>query len=129
MRVRTKGNTGQSTGFFGLAPSLERIVAETVHLEQVCKKDLRFGDLVLISTRNSMYSVYVLDRGAYLVSGGWFDRKGMSPVRTAIRGCTLGGSIIKMDVVAACGLRLEFGNRVVTTPIRKVCVIRLSSRN
>lgn len=129
MRVKTKRNTGQSTGFFGLAPSLERIVAETVHLEQVCKKDLQFGDLVLITTRNSLYSVHVLDRGAYLVSGGWFDRKGMSPARTAIRGCTLGGSVIKMDVVAACGLRLEFGNRVVTTPIQKACVIRLSGRN
>ena len=129
MRVKTKRNTGQSTGFFGLAPSLERIVAETVRPEQVCKKDLQFGDLVLITTRNSLYSVQVLDRGAYLVSGGWFDRKGASPVRTAIRGCTMGGSSIKLDVVAACGLRLEFDNRVVTTPIRKVCVIRLSSRN
>jgi hypothetical protein len=104
-------------------------VAETVHPEQVCKKDLQFGDLVLITTRNSSYSVQVLDSGVYLISGGWFDRKGISPLRTAIRGCTLGGSSIKMDIVAACGLRLEFGNRVVTTPIRKVCVIRLSSRN
>ena len=129
MRVKTKGKTGQSTGFFGLAPSLERIVAETVQLEQVCKKDLQFGDLVLIATRNSLYSVHVLDRGVSLVSGGWFDRKGMSPVRTAIRGCTLGGSVIKMDIGAACGLRLEFGNRVVTTPIQKACVIRLSGRN
>jgi hypothetical protein len=98
-------------------------------LEQVCKKDLQFGDLVLITTRNSLYSVHVLDRGAYLVSGGWFDRKGMSPARTAIRGCTPGGSVIKMDIVAACGLRLEFGNRVVTTPIQKARVIRLSGRN
>ncbi|UCB53289.1 MAG: hypothetical protein JSV10_04200 [Candidatus Zixiibacteriota bacterium] len=129
MRVKTERNAGQSTGFFGLAPSLERIVAETVQLEQVCKKDLQFGDLVLITTRNSLYSVHVLDRGAYLVSGGWFDRKGISPLRTAIRGCTLGGSTIKMDIVAACGLRLEFDNRVVTTPIRKACVIRLSGRN
>ena len=129
MRVKTKGNTGRSTDFFGRAPSLERIVAETVRPEQVCKKDLLFGDLVLITTRNSLYSVKVLDRGAYLVSGGWFDRKGMSPLRTAIRGCTLGGSSIKLDIVAACGLRLEFDNRVVTTPILKVCVIRLSSQN
>ena len=129
MRVKAKPNTGQSTGFFGLAPSLDRIVAETVHPEQVCKKDLQFGDLVLITTRNSSYSVQVLDSGVYLISGGWFDRKGISPLRTAIRGCTLGGSSIKMDIVAACGLRLEFSNRVVTTPIQKVCVIRLSSQN
>ena len=129
MRVKAKRNAGQSTGFLGLAPSLERIVAETVRLEQVCKKDLQFGDLVLVTTRNSLYSVQVLDSGVYLVSGGWFDRKGVSPIRTVIRGCTLGGSTIKMDVVAACGLRLEFSNRVVTTPVRKVCLIRLSSRN
>jgi len=129
LRVKAKPNTGQSTGFFGLAPSLDRIVAETVHPEQVCKKDLQFGDLVLITTRNSSYSVQVLDSGVYLISGGWFDRKGISPLRTAIRGCTLGGSSIKMDIVAACGLRLEFSNRVVTTPIQKVCVIRLSSQN
>jgi hypothetical protein len=112
-----------------LAPSLERIVAETGHLEQVCKKDLQFGDLVLITTRNSLYSIQVLDRGAYLLSGGWFDRKGVSPATTAIRGCTLGGSTIKMDIVAACGLRLEFDNRVVTTPILKVSLVRLSSWN
>ncbi len=36
----------------------------------------------------------------------------------------LGGSVIKHDIVAACGLRLEFGNRVVTSRIRAVRVIR-----
>jgi hypothetical protein len=50
-------------------------------------------------------------------------------VKTTITGCTLGGSVIKLDIVAACGLRLEFGNRVVTTPIQKVYVIRLGSQN
>ena len=129
MRAKAKPKAGESTGFFGLAPSLERIVAETVQPEQICKNDLQFGDLVLITTRNSLYSVHVLDTSAYLVSGGWFDRKQVSPVRTAIRGCTLGGSTIKLDTLAACGLRLEFSNRVVTTPIQKVCVIRLSSQN
>jgi len=129
LRAKAKRKTGQSTGFLGLAPSLERIVAETVQLEQVSKGDLQFGDLVLITTRNSLYSVQVLDAGVYIISGGWFDRKGVSPIRTVIRGCTLGGSTIKMDTLAACGLRLEFSNRVVTTPIRKVCVIRLSSQN
>ena len=112
-----------------LAHSLERIVRRIVHLEQVHKKDLQFGDLVFITTRNSVYCVWVLDDGFYLVSGGWFDRKGLSPVKTTITGCTLGGSIVKLNIVAACGLCLEFGNRVVTTPIQKVCVIRLGSQN
>ncbi len=112
-----------------LGHSLEQIVERSIHLNQVSKADLQSGDLILITTRNSDYSVRVFDDSLYLVSGGWFDRKGISPVKTTIRGCTFGGSIIKLDVVAACGLCLEFGNRVVTTAIQKVCVVRSGGRN
>jgi len=113
----------------GTGHSLEKIVDGAVHLKQVRKEDLQFGDVVLITTRNSDYSVCVLDNGHYIVSGGWFARKGLSPVKVGITGCTWGGSIIKVDTLAACGLRLEFGNRVITTTIRKVRVIRGSSKN
>jgi len=113
----------------GQGHSLERIVERTTYLQQVPKADLNFGDLVLITTRNSLYTIYVLNKGIYLVSGGWFDRKGLSPRKTAIVGCTWGGSIIKADIVAACGLRLEFGNRVITTTIKKICIIRSGSNN
>lgn len=109
--------------------TLEKIVEGTVHLNQVRKDGLQFGDLVIITTRNSVYSIRVLDNGLYLVSGGWFDRRGLSPMKITIRGCTWGGSIIKVDIVAACGLCLEFGNRVVTTTIRKVCVIPFGVQN
>lgn len=112
-----------------LAQSLEKIVEETVRLKEVRKTDLQFGDLVIIRTRNSVYSVFVLDADFYLVSGGWFDRKGLSPMKATISGCTWGGSIIKVDVLAACGLRLEFGNRVLTTPIQKVYMLRGSGKN
>ncbi len=112
-----------------LACSLDRFVEGTSRLRQVRKEDLRFGDLVLITTRNSVYSICVLNQGVYLVFGGWFDRKGLSPVKTAITGCTLGGSIIKPDIIAACGLCLEFGNRVVTTTIQKVRVMRFVGEN
>ncbi|MFQ5865554.1 MAG: hypothetical protein ACE5IW_10030 [bacterium] len=108
----------------GLGHSLEKIAEGASQLKKVLKAELQFGDLVLITTQNSVYSVYVLEHGFYLVSGGWFDSKGLSPMKTTITGCTWGGSIVKLDVVAACGLCLEFGNRVVTTPIQKVCVIR-----
>jgi len=112
-----------------IGQSLEKIVESTTHLKQVRKADLQYGDLLLITTRNSVYSVRVLDNDLYLVSGGWFDRKGLSPIKIRINGCTWGGSIIKIDIVAACGLCLEFGNRVVTTPIQKVCLIRYGSQN
>ena len=112
-----------------ISHSLEKIVESTTHLKQVRKADLQLGDLLLITTRNSVYSVRVLDNDLYLVSGGWFDNKGLSPMKIRINGCTWGGSIIKIDIVAACGLCLEFGNRVVTTPIQKVCLIRYGSQN
>ena len=119
----------QSTDILPLAHNLERIVEQTATLQQVGKDDLNFGDLVLVTTRNSVYSIYVLDEGSYLVSGGWFDRKSLSPAKITIAGCTFGGRIIKSDIVAGCGLRLEFGNRVVTSPIQKACVVRLGSQD
>jgi hypothetical protein len=85
--------------------------------------------VVLITTRNSDYSLSVLEDDRYIVSGGWFARKGRSPMKVSITGCTWGGSIIKVDTLAACGLRMEFSNRVITTTIRKVRVIRSASKN
>jgi len=112
-----------------LGHSLEKIVESAGNLKQVRKAELRFGDLVVITTRNSVYSVRVLDNNLYMVSGGWFDRKGLPPMKIRITGCTWGGSIIKFDIIAACGLHLEFGNRVVTTPIKKVRLIRYDNQN
>lgn len=109
--------------------SLDKIAERANQLKQVWKKDLQFGDLVIVTTQNSVYSIRVLGNGFYLVSGGWFDRNAMSPLKTTITGCTWGGSIIKLGIAAACGLCLEFGNRVVTTPVRKLCVVRCGGLN
>jgi hypothetical protein len=93
-------------------------------IESVRKADLRKGDRLLVSTENSVYSIRVHEDATYSISGGWFDHQGLSPARIPIAGCTWGGSVIRCDIVAACGLRLEFGNRVVTSPIREVRVVR-----
>ena len=90
----------------------------------VRKHDLDLGDRVIVRTRNSSYSIMSLGDGRYRVSGGWFDRLGVSPATTTINGCTWGGSAIKTDMVAGPGLFLEFGNRVVTTRIQQVRVVR-----
>jgi hypothetical protein len=113
----------------GTGYNLDKIVNDAAHLQQVRRDELQFGDVVLITTRNSDYAVYVLENDRYVVSGGWFARKGRSPMQVSITGCTWGGSIIKVDILAACGLRLEFGNRVVTTTIRKIQVIRSGGKN
>ncbi len=104
--------------------TLGAIVAQTSGLEAVRKRDLLCGDWVLVTTKNSVYSICVLGCDSYSVSGGWFDREGVSPQKTTINGCTWGGSAINVDLVAAPGLFLEFGNQVMTTRIQHVRVIR-----
>ena len=104
--------------------TVNAILGQVGRCRSVRKADLRCGDRVLVATQNSLYSVQVLEDSTYSIRGGWFDRHGLSPVRTSIAGCTWGGSVIKNDIVAACGLHLEFGNRVVTSRIREVRVIR-----
>ena len=45
----------------GTGHRLDKIVESSLGLQQVRKEDLQFGDMVLITTRNSIYSIYVLD--------------------------------------------------------------------
>jgi hypothetical protein len=100
-------------------------ILEQVGVSRPARKgELGRGDYVVITTENSIYSIEVLEGSTYLVRGGWFDRQRLSPVTLSIAGCTWGGSVIKNDIVAACGLHLEFGNRVLTSRIREVLVIR-----
>jgi len=113
----------ESKDMAALQRTLGAIVAQADQLREVRKEALHCGDRVLVTTANSTYSIQVIGDGLYSVSGGWFDRQGLSPFRTTIAGCSWGGSAIKMDIVAACGLHLEFGNVVLTTEIRKFCVI------
>src|SRR5881409_4083939 len=103
---------------------LEALIRQAESLRGVRRSDLSLGDRVIVRTRNSFYSILSLGNGQYRVSGGWFDRMGVSPATTTISGCTWGGSAIKTDLVASQGLFLEFGNRVLTTRIQQVQVIR-----
>lgn len=93
------------------------------------KNRVNFKDLIEVKTRNSIYEILVLGQNDYLVSGGWFDRKGLSPYRTKINGCTWGGTIIKQDVIAGCGMCIEFGNRVTTTFVNKINWYKSTSQN
>ena len=108
---------------------LDKIIYRIISLDEVRKDELRFGDLILISTVNSTYSVYVLDDNYYLIFGGWLDRNGLSPTKIRINGCPWGGNIIKIDFVAACGLHMEFSNGLVTSKIREVTVFKMIGKN
>lgn len=108
---------------------LNHIINQAENLRQIKKADLRPGDELHLKTRNSVYHIVVDHDGSYLVSGGWFDKSADSPVKININGCTWGGSVIKTDIVAARGLFLEFGNRVVTSSIENIFYLPLRIKN
>ena len=104
--------------------TLDAIVDHSGRLDAVYKNELEAGDRLVVTTRNSTYYIDAFQEGFYTVSGGWFDRHGLSPVKVAINGCTWGGHAIKEDILAARGLHLEFENKVVTSRILQFQVIR-----
>jgi hypothetical protein len=109
--------------------SLSNIVESADKFQAVKKADLHAGDCVIVKTWNSVYTICVVGENKYRVSGGWFDRKGSSPATTTIAGCTWGGSAIKIDIIAACGLSLEFGNRLITSTIQTIFVLPRGCHN
>ena len=109
--------------------ALAEILHQASTLQAVHRSDLASGDILVVRTTNSVYTLRADAHGFYHATGGWFDRKGLSPFPIAINGCTWGGKIIKVDVLAACGLCVEFSNRVVTSPVRTIAVLRAATFN
>lgn len=107
-----------SFGFY-----LSDLAQSSALAQRVRKTELRVGDMVFVRTHNSLYRMQLWKDGKFLVSGGWFDRYGSTPVAMMVTGCTWGGSAILVDAVAAVGQRIEFANRVVTSPVASVFVI------
>jgi len=108
----------------GRGRSLAALAAETDRLDAITRRNLRVGDWLIVTTRNSVYSLCLLEDGSYSVAGGWFDRQGLSPHHVGVSGCTFGGRAINREILAAPGLFLEFDNQVTTTRILSAHVIR-----
>jgi hypothetical protein len=86
----------------------------------VKRGDLETGDRVIVSTKNSVYSLTACSDGSFDVSGGWFEREGSGTMRIEVLGCTAGGHAILTEHIAAPGLFLEFADGLRTTRIRTV---------
>ena len=86
----------------------------------VRRQELESGDRVIVSTKNSVYSLIVRGDGSFEVSGGWFEREGSGPTTVEVLGCTAGGHALFTDHIAAPGLFLEFADGLRTTRIRTV---------
>jgi hypothetical protein len=89
-------------------------------IDGVRRRDLEPGDRVIVATRNSIYSLTARADGSFLVTGGWFERNGLSPARTEVVGCTVGGRAVFTEHVAAPGLFIEFADGLQTTRVRTV---------
>lgn len=100
--------------------AFDRLVDGSGEVQGVSREDVRRGDTVMAYTRNSVYTLRRLDDGRFEVSGGWFDREPGAPVVLGITGCTWGGSAVRRDLVAGCGMRIEFSNRVLTSTVLRV---------
>ncbi len=109
--------------------TLQRLTEHAAHLQTIQKSLLRPGDIIVVKTSNSKYTIHALHGGYFAVSGGWFDRKGVAPMQTTIAGCTWGGSAIKVDVIAAIGLSIEFGNRVITSAVQRIIFVPVHIMN
>ena len=96
-------------------------------VDGVKRRDLDPGDRVIISTKNSVYSLTACADGRFTVSGGWFEREGEGAARIEVRGCTAGGHAIFTDHIAAKGLFMEFADGLRTTRIRSVRLIPVSA--
>ena len=111
------------------SPALDSIIQSVAHISGLEKTHFHRGDFLFVRTRNSTYCIHALGNNTYEVAGGWFDKKGLSPMKTTIVGCTWGGSVIMTGFAAACGLCLEFGNRLVTTPVSRIHLVRREQQN
>jgi len=86
----------------------------------VHRQDIQVGDRIIVSTRNSVYSLTFRVDGSFEVSGGWFERQGEGTVTVEILGCTAGGHALFTDHIASPGLFIEFADGLRTTRIRTV---------
>jgi hypothetical protein len=93
-------------------------------VEALRRQEVSPGDSIMVRTQNSVYALRLGDDGVFSVSGGWFRRRGKENTRLTITGCSLGGSMIRIDTIVACGFSIEFGNRLVTSPVRSFFVLR-----
>ncbi|MEJ2582501.1 MAG: hypothetical protein P8127_12840 [Acidobacteriota bacterium] len=89
----------------------------------VRRKDLEIGDRVIVSTKNSVYSLGYRGDGLFDVRVGWFEREGEGAVTIEVLGCTAGGHALFSEHIAAPGLFMEFADGLRTTRIRTVRLI------
>ena len=102
-----------------LHPSISEKIANSEKWKKIKKSDIKKGQRLIVKTTHSTYEFDYLGNNEYMVKGGYFDINNLSPCRVIINGCTWGGSMLKIDVVAVenmyMEMRLKKEQKTVTT--------------
>ena len=115
MPHRSQHHSGQPR-----AHSLSALIEHATNASGVRRGDVLPGDVIVLHTRNSVYKARCLHDGKFAVSGGWFEQHYTGEFVTSITGCTWGGKCINREFLGSCGMRVEFGNRVITSVLQRV---------
>jgi hypothetical protein len=118
MDDRTEIRSGDAPN--AAAPPLGLLVSAASRLEAIRRGDLAPGDRLIVSTRNSIYTLVACPDGRFEISGGLYARERREGSRVAVNGCTAGGHAIFTGILAAPGLFLELSDGTRTTRIRRV---------
>lgn len=102
------------------AISIEDLAGAAGIVGGVRRHELHPGDRIIVSTKNSVYSLTARADGSFDASGGWFEREGGGSATVEVLGCTAGGHALFTEHIAAPGLFMEFGDGLRTTRIRTV---------
>ena len=104
--------------------TLDRMTAAAPDVPGVRGRDVHVGDVVIVRTKNSVYSLVATGEGRFRVTGGWFAAHGPGTSSVRVLGCTWGRCAILTGMVAAPCMFVEFDNGVRTTRVREVRLIR-----
>jgi hypothetical protein len=109
-----------------LVPSLDWLASAAGRVDGIREGDVHPGDLVIVRTKRSTYSLRANGDGTFDATGGWFSEHAEAGARLRIAGCTWGGTALLTRMIAAPGMFLEFANGVRTTRIQEARHIRPS---
>ncbi len=112
-----------------LSHSLRTLQEQSLHVDQLYRWEVKFGDLIIVSTEDFIYSIVVLEKTHYLVSGGVFERNNLSPMKISISGCRWEQTTVEPELLAARGYQIMFSNGLITLPIKQIYLIRSGWQN
>lgn len=95
-------------------------IGAEIDIQQVRREQLKPNDKLFVKTINSEYKIEVIDHARFSISGGWFDKRGISPFYGSIEGVTWGWGDLISDIVVQTGMRIKFKDGPTTSHVKSI---------